>query len=209
MILQDISLHLQEGEAKQVVALVKKALGEGYSAEDILEKGLLDGMGAIGAKFKNNEVYVPEVVVAARAMNQGAEVLKPHLSSGAGAKGKVILGTVKGDLHDIGKNLVRIMLEGRGLTVIDAGIDVSEEKFVELVKAEKADVLALSALLTTTMVEQATVIEALKNAGLRDSIKVLVGGAPITQDYADKIGADSYAPDAASAAEVAVRLCQA
>ena len=210
MILDDISQHLQDGEAKQVTALVQKALEEGIAAQDILENGLLKGMGIIGEAFKKNEVFVPEVIVAARAMNQGAELLKAQLAAGgAAAKGKVILGTVKGDIHDIGKNLVKIMFEGNGLTVIDAGIDVSEETFVELVKTEKPDILALSSLLTTTMVEQAVVIEALKKAGLRDKVQVMVGGAPVSQEFADKIGADAYTSDAASAANVAVKLCQA
>ena len=210
MILDDISQHLQDGDAKQVTALVKKALEEGLAAQDILENGLLKGMGIIGEAFKKNEVFVPEVIVAARAMNQGAKLLKVQLAAGGSvAKGKVVLGTVKGDIHDIGKNLVKIMFEGNGLTVIDAGIDVSEDSFIEMVKAEKPDILALSSLLTTTMVEQGVVIEALKKAGLRDKVKVMVGGAPVSQEFADKIGADAYTKDAASAANAAVKLCQA
>lgn len=200
----EISEKLQKGRIKDVKALVNQALEEGLSAQEILDDALLAGMSIIGEKFKRNEVYVPEVLVAAKAMNVGAEILKPKLiDSGVKPIGKVVICTVKGDMHDIGKNLVKMMLEGKGLEVIDMGVDVSESRIIEAIKEHKPQILALSALLTTTMPEQKVVIEALKESGLRDSIKVMVGGAPITQDYADEIGADAYTPDAATCAEVA------
>jgi len=202
--LDSISEALQRGKAKDVVALIDQALNEGVSAQDILDNGLLHGMSLLGEKFKNNEVFVPEVLIAARALNKGTEVLKPRLIE-AGIKpiGKVVICTVKGDLHDIGKNLVRMMLEGAGFEVIDLGSDVDENKIIEAVKEHQPQVLCLSALLTTTMTQQGVVIEALKNAGLRDKVKVMVGGAPVTQSFCESIHADAYSPDAASAAEVA------
>ena len=203
-IVKNISELLQAGKARDVKALVQQAIDEGIPASVILDEGLLDGMGKLGVKFKNNEVFVPEVLVAARALNFGTEVLKAKLlEEGVQRIGKVVIGTVKGDLHDIGKNLVRMMLEGAGFEVIDIGVDVSEEVFVQAVRDHAPQVLCLSALLTTTMNQQLVVIEALKAAGLRDSVKVMVGGAPITQNYADQIGADAYTPDASTAADVA------
>ncbi len=203
-IVKNISELLQAGKARDVKALVQQAIDEGIPASVILDEGLLDGMGKLGVKFKNNEVFVPEVLVAARALNFGTEVLKAKLlEEGVQRIGKVVIGTVKGDLHDIGKNLVRMMLEGAGFEVIDIGVDVSEDAFVQAVRDHAPQVLCLSALLTTTMNQQLVVIEALKAAGLRDSVKVMVGGAPITQSYADQIGADAYTPDASTAAEVA------
>lgn len=203
-LLEQISTAVQQGKAKDVVALVQEALDSGTTAQQILDEGLLKGMSIIGVKFKNNEVFVPEVLIAARALNRGTELLKPRLvEEGVEPIGRVVIGTVKGDLHDIGKNLVKMMLEGAGFAVIDLGVDVSEEKFIEAVKEHKPQILALSALLTTTMNNQQTVIEALKAADLRDKVKVMVGGAPVTQSFCDLIGADAYAPDAASAAEVA------
>jgi 5-methyltetrahydrofolate--homocysteine methyltransferase len=203
-IVKNISELLQAGKARDVKALVQQAIDEGIPASVILDEGLLDGMGKLGVKFKNNEVFVPEVLVAARALNFGTEVLKAKLlEEGVQRIGKVVIGTVKGDLHDIGKNLVRMMLEGAGFEVIDIGVDVSEEAFVQAVRDHAPQVLCLSALLTTTMNQQLVVIEALKAAGLRDSVKVMVGGAPITQNYADQIGADAYTPDASTAADVA------
>ena len=203
-IIKNISELLQAGKARDVKALVQQAIDEGIPASVILDEGLLDGMGKLGVKFKNNEVFVPEVLVAARALNFGTEVLKAKLlEEGVQRIGKVVIGTVKGDLHDIGKNLVRMMLEGAGFEVIDIGVDVSEEVFVQAVRDLAPQVLCLSALLTTTMNQQLVVIEALKAAGLRDSVKVMVGGAPITQNYADQIGADAYTPDASTAADVA------
>lgn len=204
-LLLEISENLQKGKAKVVKELVQQAIDENIGAKEILEKGLLEGMGIIGEKFKNNEVYVPEVLIAARAMNAGTEILKPYLAdAGVEAVGKVVLGTVKGDLHDIGKNLVRMMMEGKGLQVIDLGVDVSAEKFVETALAEDAQIIACSALLTTTMSEMKTVVEAVTAAGVRDKITIMIGGAPITQTYCDSISADIYTADAASAADAAV-----
>lgn len=203
-LLNSISESLQRGKQRDVKKLVQQAIDEGIDAKTILNEGLLAGMDIIGGKFKRNEVYVPEVLIAARAMNAGAQLLKPILSEeGVESIGKVVLCTVKGDLHDIGKNLVKMMMEGKGLDVIDLGVDVHEDKIVEAVKEHNADIVALSTLLTTTMVEQKTVIDALIAAGLRDKVKVMVGGAPVTENFANEIGADSYTPDAATAAEVA------
>lgn len=203
-ILAEISGLLQQGKAKEVQAAVTKALEEGRSPQEILSEGLLNGMSVIGTKFKNNEVYVPDVLIAARAMNAGMEVLKPHLiGSDVKPIGKVVIGTVEGDLHDIGKNLVKIMFQGAGLEVIDLGVDVSPEKFVAAAKEHNANILAMSALLTTTMTNMEKVIKAVEKEGLRDSLFIMVGGAPVTDSFAKSIGADSYTPDAASAAEVA------
>ncbi len=203
--LNALSEALQAGNRNKVVELTTQAMSEGMNPKDILEQGLIAGMNIIGVKFKNNEVYVPEVLIAARAMHGAMDVLKPALAK-AGVKpvGKVVLGTVKGDLHDIGKNLVGMMLTGGGFMVIDAGIDVPAEKFIEMAKSEGADVLALSALLTTTMPQMAEVVKAAKAAGIQ--IKTMIGGAPVTQSYADEIGADGYAPDAASAVDLAKKL---
>ena len=203
-ILSQISEELQKGKAKIVKELVMQALSQGISAGEILEKGLLAGMDIIAVKFKNNEVYVPEVLVAARAMNAGSEILKPHLAeSGAKPIGKALLGTVKGDLHDIGKNLVRMMFEGKGIEVIDLGVDVSPEKFIEEQKKQNADIVALSALLTTTMGEMKTVIDAFTSEGKRNEVIIMIGGAPVTEIFRADIGADIYTSDAASAAEAA------
>jgi corrinoid protein of di/trimethylamine methyltransferase len=206
-ILDNISASLQEGRAKEVKELVQQAIDQGIGAQAILEDGLLAGMNVIGAKFRVGEVFVPEVLIAARAMNMGMAVLKPLLvSEGVEATGKVVIGTVKGDLHDIGKNLVRMMMQGKGLEVIDLGADVSAEKFIQAINDHHADVLALSAMLTTTMSEMKVVIEALKAAGIRDKVKVMVGGAPITEGFRATIGADSYSVDAATASENAIAL---
>ena len=203
-ILANISTALQAGKAKDVAALVQEAIDTGVSAQSILDEGLLHGMGVIGTKFKNNEVYVPEVLIAARALNKGTEILKPKLlAEGVEPIGKAIICTVKGDLHDIGKNLVKMMLEGTGFAVVDLGVDVSEDKIVEAVKEHNPQVVCLSALLTTTMNNLQVVVEALTAAGVRENVKVMVGGAPVTQAFCDQIGADAYTPDAASAAEVA------
>jgi corrinoid protein of di/trimethylamine methyltransferase len=204
-ILSEISENLQIGKAKVVVELVGRALDEGIPPQKILDEGLLAGMGIIGTKFKANEVFVPEVLVAARAMNKGAEVLKPRLAAeGIAAKGKAVIGTVKGDLHDIGKNLVKMMMEGRGIEMIDLGVDVPADKFLEAAKANGVSVVCCSALLTTTMGEIKTVVDTIKGSDIAGKVKVMIGGAPVTQAFCDQIGADSYAPDAASAAEVAV-----
>ncbi|MDR1692581.1 MAG: corrinoid protein [Oscillospiraceae bacterium] len=203
-VIDEISLALQQGKAKIVKELVEAALAEGIPAGEILENGLLAGMDIIAEKFKLNEVYVPEVLIAARAMSTGTAVLKPYLAeSGAKSVGKAILGTVKGDLHDIGKNLVRMMFEGKGIEVVDLGVDVPPEKFVEAFREESPDIVALSALLTTTMGEMKNTVRAFSDAGLRDRVVIMVGGAPITNDFCESIGADIYAADAASAANAA------
>lgn len=203
-----MSTLLQQGRAPKVKELVQQAINEGISPKEILEDGLLSGMSIIGGKFKNNEVFVPEVLIAARAMNAGVEVLKPHLvKEGIEPKGTVILGTVKGDLHDIGKNLVKMMMEGKGLKVIDLGVDVDADRFIEAAKENSANIIACSALLTTTMGEMKTVVEKVKESKLDQSVKIMIGGAPITQSYCDSIGADYYTPDAASAADVALEIC--
>ncbi len=200
--METLAEALIKGDRDTVVALVEEAIDDGVDAQTILDEGLIAGMDVVGRKFKNNEFYVPEVLIAARAMNAGMELLGPLLAeSGAKPLATVVLGTVKGDLHDIGKNLVGMMLKGGGLNVVDAGIDVAPEKFVELVQQNDAQLLGLSALLTTTMPQMATVIEAVREASL--DVRVMIGGAPITQDYADEIGADGYAPDAASAVDLA------
>jgi methylmalonyl-CoA mutase cobalamin-binding domain/chain len=197
----EISAALQAGRQDEVKALVERAISGGLPVQEILDKGLLAGMDIISEKFQTNEVYVPEVLVAARAMNAGAALLKPLLAeSGAVAVGRVLVGTVKGDLHDIGKNLVRLMLEGKGLEVVDLGVDVSAEKFLAAYREEKADAIALSALLTTTMQEMKTIIDAFKEAGYRDDVIFAVGGAPISESFKETVGADIYTPDAASAA---------
>ncbi len=206
--LTEISEALQKGRAKIVKELVPQAIEEGFSAQDILENGLLAGMNIIGVKFKNNEVFVPEVLVAARAMNAGTALLKPLLASegSASAPGKVILGTVQGDLHDIGKNLVRMMMEGKGLDVIDLGVDVSPEAFVKAAVENNAQIIACSALLTTTMPAMAEVVKAVEAAGIREKVKIMVGGAPVTTQYCQAIGADLYTEDATTAAEGAISL---
>ncbi|MDY3286144.1 MAG: corrinoid protein [Eubacteriales bacterium] len=207
--LTEISEFLQKGRAKSVRELVNRALEEGTPAKTILEEGLLPGMSVIGEKFRKNEVFVPEVLVAARAMNAGIEILKPHLAAGDNtSKGKAVIGTVKGDLHDIGKNLVKIMLEGKGLEVIDLGVDVSAEQFVTTAKEQGAQIICCSALLTTTMGEMKETVEEAKRQGIRDQVFIMVGGAPLTQAFCDQIGADCYTSDAASAASAALEHCQ-
>lgn len=206
-ILSEISENLQHGKAKVVKELVRQALEEGHSAQTILQDGLMSGMNVIGAKFKNNEVFVPEVLVAARAMNMGTAMLKPYLmQDNVQAIGKACIGTVKGDLHDIGKNLVRMMLESKGIEVIDLGTDVSPETFVQTAQQEGCRIICCSALLTTTMPVMADVVKAAEDAGIRDQVKIMIGGAPVTQAYCDQIGADVYTEDAASAAEAAALL---
>jgi len=203
-LLENISEALQQGKTKEVTNLVFDAIAKGFSAQEILDFGLLDGMSKIGVKFKNNEVYVPEVLIAARALNKGTELIKAKLlEEGVEPIGKAVICTVKGDMHDIGKNLVKMMLEGSGFEVTDLGMDVDVDEIIKAVEEIKPQVLLLSTLLTTTMEQQRIVIESLKTAGLRDTVKVMVGGAPINQAFADEIGADAYSPDAASAAETA------
>lgn len=208
-ILNEISENLQKGKSKIVKALVQQALDEGCRPADILNEGLLHGMNIVGEQFKINEIYVPEVLVAARAMNMGTQVLKPYLlAQGIGATGKVCIGTVQGDLHDIGKNLVKMMMEGKGLEVVDLGVDVPAEKFVETALAENCNIICCSALLTTTMPVMRDVVKAAETAGVRDRIKIMVGGAPVNEDYCREIGADCYTSDAASAADAAVAFCK-
>lgn len=205
-----ISQNLQAGKAKIVKGLVQQAIDEGLPAQQILEEGLLSGMNVIGEKFKNNEIFVPEVLVAARAMNMGAGLLKPLLAQGdVQAGGKVCIGTVKGDLHDIGKNLVKMMMEGKGLEVVDLGTDVAPETFVKAAQEQNCQVICCSALLTTTMGVMEDVVKAAGEAGIRDKVKIMVGGAPVTQAFCDQIGADVYTADAASAADAAVALIKA
>ncbi len=209
MDLQEISLKLQAGKAKEVKALVQQAIDEGIPAQKILTEGLLSGMDIIGEQFKNNEIFVPEVLVAARAMTKGVEVLKPLLASeGVKAKGKVCIGTVAGDLHDIGKNLVKLMLAGKGLEVIDLGTDVTPEQFAETAKNENCQIICCSSLLPTTMGTMEEIVKAAVDAGIRDKVKIMVGGAPLTESFAKQIGADAYTSDAATASEVAVQLCK-
>jgi len=206
--LQALAEALIKGDRDTVTTLTQQAIDEGVSPQKIMDDGLIAGMDVVGKRFKANEFYVPEVLIAARAMHAGMDVLEPKLAE-AGVKpiGTVVLGTVKGDLHDIGKNLVGMMLTGTGLKVVDVGTDVAAEKFVEACKESGAQVCAMSALLTTTMPQMAEVVKAVKEAGV--SVKTIIGGAPVTQNYADEIGADGYAPDAASAAEVAKTLAGA
>lgn len=208
MDLQEISLQLQKGKAKMVKTLVQQAIDEGISAQKILEDGLLSGMNVIGEQFRNNEVFVPEVLVAARAMNMGASLLKPLLAKeGVKASGKVCIGTVKGDLHDIGKNLVKMMMEGKGLDVVDLGTDVAPEAYVKAAVEQNCQVICCSALLTTTMGVMADVVKAVEDAGIRNQVKIMVGGAPVTEAFCKQIGADAYTPDAATAAEKAAEFC--
>ncbi|MHB1485689.1 MAG: cobalamin B12-binding domain-containing protein [Saccharofermentanales bacterium] len=206
-ILDQISEALQKGKAKDVKVLVQEAVDSGVSAQQVLNEGLLAGMSVIGGKFKNNEVYVPDVLIAARAMKAGTEILKPLLAAdGVKATGRIILGTVKGDLHDIGKNLVGMMMEGKGIEVIDVGVDVPAEKFVQAAIDNNAQIICCSALLTTTMGEMKNIVEAAVAAGIRDKVKIMVGGAPVTEAFCKSIGADVYTADAASASDAAVTL---
>lgn len=208
-ILVEISENLQKGKAKIVKELVGQAVEQGIPAKEVLEKGLLAGMDVIGEKFKNNEVFVPEVLVAARAMNMGAALLKPLLAeSGVKASGRVCIGTVKGDLHDIGKNLVKMMMEGKGMEVIDLGTDVAPETFIKAAVEQNCQIIVCSALLTTTMGVMGEVVKAAEAANIRDKVKIMVGGAPVTEAFCEQIGADCYTADAASAADAAVELCK-
>jgi 5-methyltetrahydrofolate--homocysteine methyltransferase len=207
MDLKEIADNLIKGKAPEVKELVQKAIDEGEDVEKVLNEGLVAGMSVVGAKFKANEFYVPEVLIAARAMKAGMKILRPILAEkNIKGIGTIVLGTVRGDLHDIGKNLVAMMLEGAGFEIIDLGVDVSPEKFIETAKEKKADVVGLSALLTTTMPSMKDVVKAVGDSGLKDKVKVMIGGAPLTQSYADEIGADGYAPDAASAVDEVKQL---
>ena len=205
---EKISELMQKGKAEEVKQLCAEALEEGVAPKEVLDKALLAAMSIVGEKFKNNEVFVPEVLIAARAMNFGLEILKPAMvDDDIEEIGKVVIGTVKGDLHDIGKNLVKIMMEGKGLTVIDLGADVSAEKFIETATNENANIIACSALLTTTMTQMESIVKAADDAGIRDKIKIMVGGAPVTQKFCESIGADVYTADAATASEKALEIC--
>lgn len=208
MDMQEISTKLQAGKAKEVKALVQQAIDEGIPAQTILTEGLLKGMDVVGEKFKNNEIFVPEVLVAARAMNMGVALLKPLLAAqGVKASGKACIGTVQGDLHDIGKNLVKMMMEGKGLEVVDLGTDVAPETFIQTAKEQNCQVICCSTLLVATMGVMEEVVKAAEAAGIRDSVKIMVGGAPVTEDFCRQIGADAYTPDAVTAAELAVQFC--
>ena len=204
---QELADAIIAGDNIKSKEITQKLVESGVSAIDILNEGLVPGMDVVGAKFKANEMYIPEVLIAARAMHAAMDIIKPMLSeSGAEMRGTVVIGTVQGDLHDIGKNLVGMMLEGGGFTVVDLGVDIAAEKFVEETKKSKAKVVGLSALLTTTMPVMKDVIAALKADAATKDVKVMVGGAPLTQEYADSIGASGYAPDASSAVDLAKSL---
>ena len=209
-ILNDISSLLQQGRAPKVKAAVQQALDEGIPASEILENGLLAGMNVIGQRFKNGEVFVPEVLLSARAMTKGIETLRPLLvADGVEEKGTVVIGTVKGDLHDIGKNLVRMMMEGKGLKVVDLGVDVPADAFLAAAREHNAQVIACSSLLTTTMEEMRSVVEAVHASEMNGKVRVMIGGAPVTQAFCEQIGADCFTSDAATAAEAALALCTA
>lgn len=202
-ILEDLAAEVIKGEAGVVKNLTEEALSQNISAEEVLNSGLVAGMNVIGERFKSNEIFIPEVLVAARAMKAGMQIIRPLLAeANVEPLGKIIIGTVGGDLHDIGKNIVAMLLEGAGFEVVDLGADVTKEKFLEFAEKENPDVLGMSALLTTTMVFMKDMVQSLEESGLKDKIKVIVGGAPITQSYADEIRADGYAPDAASAVDL-------
>jgi 5-methyltetrahydrofolate--homocysteine methyltransferase len=203
-ILQKIASNLYDGEDEVVAALVQQALDQGMAAGEVLQGGLITGMDEVGRDFKAGDLFVPEVLIAARAMHAGMNVLRPLLAEGDTlSAGRYLIGTVKGDLHDIGKNLVKMMLEGAGFETVDLGTDVDPQAFVDAVRDHQPQLVGMSALLTTTMVQMKAAVEALEEAGLRDSVKIMIGGAPVTDAFAKEIGADAYAPDAASAVDVA------
>jgi 5-methyltetrahydrofolate--homocysteine methyltransferase len=206
-LLEQMKKDLYDGKADKVKAATKKALTDGMPPQDILNSGLIAGMDIVGRDFKAGDLFIPEVLLSAKAMHAGLEVLRPLLAGSRGATmGKIVIGTVQGDMHDIGKNLVSMMLEGAGFEITDLGIDTSPAKFVEAVRAQNAQIVGMAAMLTTTMPVMKTIIEELTKAGLREQVKVLIGGAPVTSAFAKQIGADAYAPDAASAVEVARQL---
>ncbi|MCK5849478.1 MAG: corrinoid protein [Kiritimatiellae bacterium] len=206
-ILNDMAENLMKGKANDVKTLVEQALNENIAPSEILNDGLLSGMSIIGARFKKNEVYVPEVLIAARAMKAGMEILQPRLSdAGVEPVGIAVIGTVKGDLHDIGKNLVCMMLEGAGFKIVDIGIDCEPEKFLSAATENNASVIGISALLTTTMTNMKAVVDTIKASPIAGKVKIMIGGAPVTQEFCDEIGADGYAADAASAADLAKTL---
>lgn len=206
-ILQSISQAVIKGMRNEIVPLVESALAEGTSAAEVINRGLVEGMRVVGERFKQNEIFIPEVLLSARSMRVGMELLRPLLTNADAERGiKVVLGTVQGDLHDIGKDMVGMMLEGAGFRIIDLGVNVAAEKFMEAVRKEKVAILGMSALLSSTIPYLKTTIDALMEAGLRNQVKVMVGGAPVTQEYAIRIGADGYATDAATAVDVAKNL---
>jgi len=205
----ELNEMVESGKRKVVKELVAQMIEEGVTAKEILEQGLMPAMSVVGEKFKNNEVFVPEVLVAARAMNEGITLLRPLMKEAdIKAPGTCVIGTVKGDLHDIGKNLVKMMLESKGINVIDLGVDVTAEQMVASAKENHADIICCSALLTTTMVEMERVVSLVKEEGLQDKVMVMIGGAPVTEEFCKKIGADCYTPDAASAADAALAYLQ-
>ena len=207
--IQEIDQLIQQGRGKKVCETIQAAMDEGISAADILREGMLPAMSAIGEKFKNNEVFVPEVLVAARAMNMGMALLKPYMADcGIEPAGTAVIGTVRGDMHDIGKNLVKMMIEGKGLRVVDLGVDVAPEKFLAAAEENHADIICCSALLTTTMGKIKNILTYLEEQNVRSKYKVMIGGAPVSQSYCDAIGADYYTPDAASAADMAYQICR-
>lgn len=204
---QELAQAVIRGDAKTSESITRQLLEDGVGADQIVNQGLIEGMSVVGTKFKNNEYYVPEVLIAARAMKTSMNMLRPLLAeSDIQPVGKIVLGTVRGDLHDIGKNLVAMMMEGAGFAVTDLGVDVSAEQFLQAAQDQAATLIGLSALLTTTMVGMKDIIEAVRSAGLKGQVKIMIGGAPVTQSFADEIGADGYAPDAASAVDCAKEL---
>lgn len=204
---EDLSKQVIAGNQVKVKEVTQALIDEGSAPLDIINLGLIAGMNIVGSRFKNGEMFVPEVLMAAKSMSAGIEIVKPLIADkDMPSIGKVLLGTVKGDLHDIGKNLVGMMLESGGFTVINMGIDISPEQFIKAVKEHNPDILAMSALLTTTMLHMKDTIELLKEEGLHNKVKVIVGGAPISQDFADEVGADGFAPDAASAVDLCKKL---
>jgi 5-methyltetrahydrofolate--homocysteine methyltransferase len=208
-VLSDLAASVEKGDSASVKELTRKALGLSIPAEKILNNGLVQGMNTIGQKFKANEVFIPEVLIATRAMNAGLEILRPSLTlAKTGFKGKILLATIKGDLHDIGKKIVGLMLEGAGYEVVDIGVDMSKERLLSVFKKERPAVIGLSALLTTTMTYMREIIEAFESAKIRRKVRIIIGGAPVTQSYADEIRADGYAPDAASAVALVRSLVQ-
>jgi len=209
-ILREISENVEKGNSADVKDLTQKALSERIPVEEILNRGLVKGMDAVGVKFKKNEIFIPEVLISTRAMKAGMDILNPFLhDSPKKQKGRVVIGTVRGDLHDIGKKIVDMILESEGYEIIDLGIDVSKAKFVRAIKKEQPDVVGMSALLTTTMIYMSEVVEAIGKAGLRHKVKIAVGGGPVTKTFADEIGADGYAQDAYTAAALINKWCQA
>ena len=206
-ILKDITANVEKGDSAAVKELTKTALSQKIAAEEILNDGLVKGMEVIGIKFKKNEIFIPEVLIATRAMKAGMDIIRPYFTEEKNkSKGKIVMGTVKGDLHDIGKKIVCMILESEGFEVVDIGIDVPKEKFLTSIKKENPDIIGMSALLTTTMVYMREVIEAVEKAKLKQNVKIIIGGAPITQSFADELKVDGYAPDGVSAVELVKNL---